>query len=261
MSGDCVARGVNAGDHSLSLEQQRRYARQMLLADVGEKGQRALLNARVLIVGAGGLGAPLISYLAAAGVGQLGVIDHDRVELSNLARQIIHETGDIGRLKVQSAADRVHELNPDVTLTPYPYALTAENAGTLLSNYDVIADGSDTYATRFVLNTACVKAKKILVSAAIAGWNGQLMTIVPGSACYQCVVHPNAPEVNSCKERGIIGPLAGQMGAAQALEIIRVILGKPALTNKLLVLNGITGEQRLTALRKDPDCSACRSVL
>ena len=241
----------------MNLNQQRRYARQIMLKEIGEDGQRALLNARVLVIGAGGLGSALITYLAAAGVGHLGITDHDRVELSNLARQILHETGDIGRLKVESATDRVEELNPEVKVTTYPYALTKENAIALIKDYDVIADGSDNFATRFAVNEACVVSGKTLVTAAISGFTGQVMTVAPGSACYQCLVHPQAPEVNTCKETGVIGPLAGVIGAMQALEILRVILGKPALISRLAVWDGLTHQQRLVDIPRDADCTVC----
>jgi len=185
----------------MNLDQQRRYARQIMLAEVGEAGQQKLLDACVLIIGAGGLGSALISYLAAAGVGTIGIIDPDRVELSNLARQIIHETGDIGRLKVESASDRIAEINPEVKVTTYPFALTEANAAEVMADYDLIADGCDNFATRFVVNRTCLTLKKPLVSAAIAGWQGQVITVaphlIPGSACYQCFVSPEVPEANT----------------------------------------------------------------
>jgi molybdopterin/thiamine biosynthesis adenylyltransferase len=242
----------------LTLEQKRRYARQIMLPEIGEAGQEQLLRARVLIVGAGGLGSSLITYLAAAGIGHLGIIDDDRVELSNLARQIIHETGDIGRLKVESAADRIHELNPDVAVEIYPFALSEKNAAKLVAKYDIIADGCDNFETRFIVNAACVKAEKPLVSAAISGFSGQVMTIAPGSPCYQCVVHPAAPDANTCKESGVIGSLAGIIGAAQALEVTRTVLGFPALAGKLTIFDGKTHQQRLVTIARDPDCSVCQ---
>lgn len=232
-----------------------------MLADVGEAGQQKLLGARVLVIGAGGLGSALISYLAAAGVGHLGIIDDDRVELSNLARQIIHETGDIGRLKVESAEDRIAELNPEVKVTAYPFALTAENAGDIIRDYDIIADGCDNFATRFVVNAECIARKVPLVSAAIAGWAGQVMTIAPhlapGSGCYQCLVNPEAREANNCRENGVIGPLAGIIGSFQALEIINTILGQPALTGKLAVYDAHMMTQRISALPRDAACPIC----
>lgn len=242
---------------SLTPDQQRRYVRQTMLSEIGEAGQQKLLNAKVLIIGAGGLGSALIPYLAAAGVGQLGIIDDDRVELSNLARQIIHETGDIGRLKVESAEDRISELNPDVNVTTYPEALTEKNAEAIIARYDVIADGCDNFQTRFAVNAACVKLGKSLVSAAIAGWSGQVMSIANGSACYACFLHPDAPEANTCKESGVIGPLAGMIGSAQALEVLRMILGKPVLVGKVALFDGIKHEQRIVAIQKDPACPIC----
>lgn len=245
----------------MNLDQQRRYARQIMLGDIGAAGQQKLLNARVLIIGAGGLGSALISYLAAAGIGHLGIIDDDRVELSNLARQIIHETGDIGRLKVESAEDRIAELNPEVKVATYPFALTAENAADIISQYDIIADGCDNFGTRFVVNAECLRQKKPLVSAAIAGWAGQVMTIAPhlasGTGCYQCLVNPEAREANTCRETGVIGPLAGIIGSCQALEVINIILGRPALIGKLAVYDGHTMGQRVSTLSRDAACPVC----
>jgi len=223
-----------------------------MLAELGDAGQQKLLGARVLVVGAGGLGSALIPYLAAAGVGTLGIIDPDRVELSNLARQVIHESGDIGRLKVESARDRVEELNPDVRVITHAEALTAENAERMLRDYDVVADGCDNFATRFVVNDACVALGIPLVSAAIAGWQGQVMSVLPGGPSYRDLVHPDAPEANTCRESGVIGPLAGIIGSMQALEVLRVILGKPALAGKVAIYNGITGQQRLVTLSPSP---------
>ena len=243
--------------HTMNLDQQRRYARQIMLAEMGEDGQAKLLAARVLVIGAGGLGSGLLTYLAAAGVGHLGIIDPDRVELSNLPRQILHETGDVGRLKVASAEDRIAELNAETTVTPHPFALTPENAPNILSAYDVVADGCDNFATRFAVNAACIALQKPLVSAAIAGWQGQLMTVMNGDACYQCVVNPHAPEANSCHENGVMGPLAGIMGTMQALEVLRVILGRPALAGKLAVFDGLTNQQRVLSLTRDPACAIC----
>jgi molybdopterin/thiamine biosynthesis adenylyltransferase len=238
-------------------DQQRRYARQIMLPEMGEQGQEKLLAAKVLVIGAGGLGSSLVSYLAAAGVGHLGIVDHDRVELSNLGRQILHETGDIGRLKVESAADRVDELNPDVTVTTYPFAITAENARALVSDYDVVADGCDNFASRFLINKTCVALGIPLVSAAIAGFEGQLMTI-HHSACYQCFVSPDAPDANTCRESGVIGPLAGIIGSMQALEVIRVLLGIPALVGKIAHYNGLGATSRISNLVPDPSCPICR---
>ncbi|MFN7400867.1 MAG: HesA/MoeB/ThiF family protein [Alphaproteobacteria bacterium] len=254
---------------SSNSDHERRYIRQTMLAEVGETGQVKLAAARVLVVGAGGLGSAMIPYLAAAGVGTLGIIDPDRVELSNLARQVIHETGDIGRLKVESARDRVSELNPDVAIIIHPDALTAQNAIPIIGGetdgaphgYDIVADGCDNFATRLVVNQACVALKKPLVSAAAIGWEGQLMSFNTGrdsaSPCYQCFLHPDAPEANTCRESGVIGPLVGMVGAAQALEVLRMILGIPALIGKVAIFDGKNQTQRLATIPRDPRCTVC----
>jgi molybdopterin/thiamine biosynthesis adenylyltransferase len=241
------------------LEFQRRYARQILLPEIAEAGQRQLAQTRVLVVGAGGLGSAVLSYLAAAGIGTLGIIDHDRVELSNLNRQIIHETADIGRLKVESARDRVQEIAPDCTVQTYPYALDASNAEAVIAQYDIIADGCDKFQSRFAVNTACIAQKKPLVSAAIAGWQGQIASFdtAHGTACYQCLVHPDAPEANTCRDSGIAGPLAGVMGSMQALEVLRMALGMPALLGKLLRFDGLKNTQRISDIARDNACAAC----
>ncbi len=224
-----------------------------------------LSNARVLVIGAGGLGAASLSYLAAAGIGTLGVIDHDRVELSNLNRQILHETGDIGRLKVESAEDRIHELNPLVSFTRYAERLTAENADKIISGYDLVVDGCDNFETRFAVSDACVKAKIPLVSAAVRGWDGQIATFAPHlsatAPCYRCYVAPEAPDANSCREAGIVGPLCGIVGSMQALEAIHVLLGKPQLAGRLLLLDGKNFSQRIVVLPKDPHCTGLHEVI
>lgn len=242
-----------------NLDFQRRYARQIMLPEIGKTGQHALHEASVLVIGAGGLGAAVLSYLAAAGVGHIGIIDHDRVELSNLNRQIIHETADIGRLKVESARDRMGEIAPECDVQIYPYALDETNANSLVKNYDIIADGCDKFSTRFMVNAACIAQNKPLVSAAIAGWNGQVASFhsAHGTACYACMVHPDAPEANTCRESGIIGPLAGVVGSMQALEVARMILGMPALLGKLAVFDGKTNQQRVVEISRDEECAAC----
>jgi molybdopterin/thiamine biosynthesis adenylyltransferase len=242
-----------------ALEFQRRYIRQTMLPEIGEAGQQRLADSRVLVVGAGGLGSAVLSYLAAAGIGTLGVIDHDRVELSNLNRQILHETADIGRLKVESARDRIEEIAPDCHVEIFPYAIDSSNAETLIAKFDIVADGCDSFASRFAINAACVAQKKPLVSAAIAGWHGQLTSIdiARATPCYACFVHPEAPEANSCRESGIVGPLAGVMGSMQALEVLHMALGTPALLGKLLRFNGKNYTQRISDLQHDAACRVC----
>lgn len=249
----------------LTHDQERRYIRQMMLAEIGREGQEKIAAARVLVVGAGGLGSALIPYLAAAGVGVLGIIDSDRVELSNLARQVMYETGDLGRLKVEAARDRVSELNPEIQINIYSEALTAENAARVMKDYDIIADGCDNFATRFLVNKTCVALKKPLISGAVAGWEGQVASFnpahIPASPCYQCFLHPEAPEANTCIESGVAGPLVGMIGAAQALEVLRMILGSPALIGKLALTNGRTHQHRMITIHKDVTCEVCGAAV
>jgi molybdopterin/thiamine biosynthesis adenylyltransferase len=240
----------------MNLDDQRRYARQIALPEIGITGQQKLRDARVLVIGAGGLGAPLITYLASTGIGHLGIIDPDRVELSNLPRQTIFETGDIGRLKVDAARDRVTELNPDCAVTTYPFTLDAENAAEIISQYHVVADGCDQFVTRFLVNKICLTRSVPLVSAAISGFHGQVMNITKGSACYQCIVHEQAADERTCNV-GILAPFAGMIGCMQALEVLRIILGFPALIGKMAVIDGLTNSQRIVNLQRDPACPAC----
>lgn len=244
------------------LEHERRYIRQTMLAECGEEGQHALSQARVLVVGAGGLGSPLLTYLAAAGVGALGIIDADRVELSNLNRQTLFEEADIGRLKVDSARDSIEEQNSGIQVRTYPFALAAANAHDIIGQYDIIADGCDHFETRFIVNAACVALRKPLVSASVIGWNGQLGSFDTRSAqspCYQCFVHPDAPDANTCNASGVMGAVAGVMGSMQALETIRLILGRPALVGKLALFDGLHHTTRTATITRDNACPVCAS--
>lgn len=240
----------------------RRYARHIMLPQIGEDGQRALAQSSVLVIGAGGLGSALIAYLCAAGVGRIGIIDHDHVELSNLQRQIIHEQGDIGRLKVESAADRISELNTDTQVDLYPRRITEQNASSIISRYDIVADGSDNFATRFAVNAACIAYQVPLVSAAIKAFDGQLAVFAPhlsqDAPCYQCFVESIPAEANNCTQVGVIGPLCGVMGSMQALEVLKLLLGlDTALTGSILRYNGLTHETRRSLLKRNLDCPAC----
>ena len=232
-----------------------------MLPEFGEDGQRTLADASVLVIGAGGLGSPLLTYLAAAGVGHIGIAEHDRVERSNLHRQILFEEGDINRPKLDAASDRLSELNSSTNITPHPEGITEANATHIISGYDVIADGCDNFATRFLVNRTCLALKKPLVSASVAGWNGQLATFdtAKGTPCYQCLVHPDAPEANTCRESGIIGPLAGVMGSMQALEVLRLLIGKPALLGKLALYDGLAHKHRVVAIVHDANCGICKA--
>ena len=247
----------------LSDDQVERYARHLILREIGGAGQQALLAARVLVVGAGGLGAPLVTYLAAAGVGTIGLVDDDRVSLSNLQRQIIHRTADVGRLKVDSAADMVAALNPDVQVVRHALRLDASNALDLVGAYDVIADGSDNFATRFLLNDACYFASRPLVSAAIGEFEGQLATWKAHSGtcpCYRCLfpAPPPAGTVPNCTEAGVLGALAGVMGSMQAVEVIKEILGLgTGLAGRLMIYDALDARTRTLKIPRDPACALC----
>lgn len=243
-----------------TLEHQRRYIRQTQLPNVGEYGQNLLKSARILVVGAGGIGAPVLTYLNAAGIGTLGVIDMDRVELSNLNRQTLFEEADIGRLKVDAARDRLEEQNPYSNILTHPYAVQAANAHSIMHGYDIIIDGSDDFSTRHTVNATCVALKKPLISASALGWNGQLAsfdTRRDSSPCYQCLVHPNAANANTCEDAGIIGAVAGALGSMAALEAIHMVLGTPSLIGWLVLFDGKNFEQRKIRILQDEACSIC----
>ncbi len=249
---------------TLSDEQLHRYARHVILDEVGEEGQEKLLAAKVLVVGAGGLGAPLLSYLAAAGIGTLGVIDDDVVELSNLQRQVIHTTDQLGAPKVDSAARMIAALNPEIRVQAHRARLTADNIGGLLGGYDLVADGSDNFATRYLLNDACYLAGKTLVGAALLRFEGQLSTFkahVPGNhPCYRCLfpTRPPADLVPRCEEAGIFGAIAGVMGSLQAVEVLKEILDLgDSMAGRLLIYDGLNGDFRTIAGRRNPSCPLC----
>ena len=219
----------------LSRDEIERYARHIVLADVGGPGQQKLKAARVLVVGAGGLGAPVIQYLAAAGVGTLGIVDDDTVSLSNLQRQVIHGTDAVGSGKVDSARDTVRRINPHVSVEAHPVRLTAENAATLIGGYDLVVDGSDNFATRYIVSDACFHARKPLVTAAVGQFDGSITTLKPylrdakgvPNPTYRCLFPEAPPEglLPTCAEAGILGALVGVVGSLQALEAIKEIVG------------------------------------
>jgi len=251
---------------ALKDEQLERYARHIVLREVGGAGQAKLLAARVLVVGAGGLGSPLILYLAAAGIGTIGIVDFDRVSLSNLQRQIAHRTADIGRLKTDSAADAAHAINPGVAIVPHAERLSAANVTSLLSQYDVVADGSDNFPTRFLINDACYFEGKTLVFAAVTEFDGQLATFKAGlrgakpSPCYRCIF-PEAPPPEAapnCSETGILGAVSGVMGTLQALEVIKEVLRiGDSLAGRLLIYDALAANFRTVKVPPDPACRLC----
>ncbi|GAB4274695.1 MAG: HesA/MoeB/ThiF family protein [Pararhodobacter sp.] len=239
-----------------------RYARHMILREVGGPGQKALKHAKVLVIGAGGLGSPALLYLAASGVGTIGVIDDDSVEGSNLQRQVIHTDARIGMPKVFSAQAQMEALNPFVTVRPYHRRLTEDDAETLFAEYDLILDGTDNFDTRYLANRICARLGKPLIAAAITQWEGQISLYDParGGPCYECVF-PERPApglVPSCAEAGVIAPLPGVLGSMMALEAVKVLTGAGApLRGAMLIYDGLYADTRRITTRPRADCPAC----
>ncbi|HEX9809727.1 MAG TPA: molybdopterin-synthase adenylyltransferase MoeB [Alphaproteobacteria bacterium] len=243
--------------------QLERYARHIVLPEVGGKGQEKLLASSVLVVGAGGLGSPLLLYLAASGVGRIGVVDDDAVDLSNLQRQVIHATGRIGQPKVESARDAVAAVNPDVAVEAHAVRLGPANVMDLIAPYDIVADGSDNFPTRFLLNDACYFARKPLVSGALLRFEGQVSTFKAydgESPCYRCIFPGPPPEglIPTCAEGGVLGAVAGVIGCLQATEVIKELIGiGEGLAGRLLVMDALTATFRRITVRRDPACPLC----
>jgi len=238
-------------------DEVERYARHLVLREVGGQGQQALKAARVLIVGAGGLGAPAALYLAAAGVGRIGLADADEVSLSNLQRQVLYATADVGRPKTEAAAEHLAALNPHVEVVAHPVMLNATNARALVAGYDLVLDGTDSFEARFAVNAACVAGHMPLVSGAIGRWTGQV-GVFSGEPCYRCLVPEVPPDAETCVAVGVVGALAGVVGAMMALEALKLITGAgQALTGRLLVYDGLAGETRTVRIGADPDCPVC----
>src|SRR6185436_13400743 len=242
--------------------QIQRYSRQIILSEIGGKGQMKLRQAKVLLIGAGGLSSPAALYLAAAGVGTIGLVDGDVVDLSNLQRQILHTTATVGVPKVESGRKTLAAINPDVTVKTYQHHVSADNIMGLLPDYDIILDGSDNFSTRFMVNDACYFAKKTLISGSIFRFEGQLTTIKPheGYPCYRCL-YPEPPPaglVPNCQEVGVLGVLAGTIGVLQASEAIKEILGiGETLADRLLLYDALEMKFRKLARPKDPTCRLC----
>lgn len=242
---------------SFSDEEIERYARHLVLREIGGPGQQALKAARVLIVGAGGLGAPAALYLAAAGVGTLGLIDPDAASLSNLQRQVLYTGADLGQPKVSAAAKHLKALNPHVEILPFAEEIAAHNARSIISRFDVVLDGTDNFATRFCVNEACVAEGKPLVSGAIGRWTGQV-GIYAGKPCYQCLVPDIPPDAETCSAVGVVGALAGVIGSMMALEAIKLICGAgEALTGRMMIYDGLSAEARTVKVGADPECPVC----
>lgn len=242
---------------AFSEDEVERYARHLVLSEIGGPGQQRLQRARVLIVGAGGVGAPAALYLAAAGVGTLGLADDDAVALSNLQRQIVFSTADIGQAKVEAAARRLQGLNPHVRIEAFEERLSAANAARLVAGFDLVLDGTDDFGTRLVVNAACVAASKPLVSGALGRWSGQV-GVFTGRPCYQCLVPTIPPDAETCARVGVIGALAGVIGSMCALEAVKLIAdaGEP-LAGRLMIYDGLAGAARTARLAADPHCPIC----
>jgi molybdopterin/thiamine biosynthesis adenylyltransferase len=241
-------------------EQIERYSRHILLQDVGVEGQEKISEARALVIGAGGLGAPILLYLAAAGVGTLGIIDGDVVDLSNLQRQVIHFTPDVGKPKVQSAKEKIRLINPGVKVNAHYDLFRADNAFDLIKDYDFIIDGTDSFPVKFLINDACVLSGKPFSHGGILRFDGQTLTHLPGTACYRCAFHspppPNA--VPTCSQAGVLGAIAGMLGAIQAAEVLKFITGAgELLTDRLLTFNAKTMNFRTVSIRKNVKCPVC----
>ncbi len=248
----------------LSEAQFERYARHLILDEVGEEGQARLLAAGVLVVGAGGLGSPLLLYLAAAGIGRLGVVDDDAVDLSNLQRQIVHPTSRIGAAKVESARQTIAAINPDVVVETHALRLDAGNAAALVRRYDLVADGSDNFATRYLLNDVCYAERRTLLGAALSPFDGQLSTfkayLGPPHPCYRCLFRePPPPDlVPRCETAGILGAVAGVIGTLQATEVLKEVLGLgESLSGQLLMYDALRAGFHKIKVSRDPDCPTC----
>jgi adenylyltransferase/sulfurtransferase len=244
-------------------KQLERYARHIILPEMGGKGQERLLTSSVLVVGAGGLGSPMLMYLGAAGVGRIGIVDDDAVDLSNLQRQVIHATERIGQPKVDSAAAAIRAINPDVKVETFATRLGRGNVMNLVSQFDIVADGTDNFATRFLLNDACYFAKKPLVSAALLRFEGQISTFRAyegDNPCYRCIFPAPPPEglIPTCAEGGVLGAVAGAVGCLQATEVIKELLGiGDSLAGRLVVMDALSATFRRINVRRDPACALC----
>ena len=242
---------------SFSPEEVERYARHLVLSEVGGPGQQRLKAATVVIVGAGGVGSPAALYLAAAGIGSLRIIDGDTVSLSNLQRQILFDTADIDRPKVEAAAGRLEAINPHVHVETLNHRLTAENAASVIAGADVVLDGADNFETRYEVNAACVAAGVPLVSGALGRWTGQV-GVFAGKPCYRCLVPETPPDAETCARVGVVGALAGVIGAMTALEAIKLITGAgEPLTGRLMFYDGLSATSRTVTVTADPACPVC----
>jgi molybdopterin/thiamine biosynthesis adenylyltransferase len=244
----------------LSDEQLERYSRHIILKDIGMEGQEKILQGKVLIIGTGGLGSPVALYLAAAGVGTIGLVDGDVVDRTNLQRQVIHFTPDLGTPKVLSAKAKINQINPEVKVNTYQTLALAHNILDLIHDYDFIVDGTDNFPAKFLINDACVLAGKPFSHGGILRFDGQTMTHTPGQACYRCIFRDMPPKdaIPSCSQAGILGAIAGMLGTIQAAEVLKYLTGKGTLlTNRLLIFNAFDMNFRTVKIKKNPLCPVC----
>ena len=246
---------------TLSEHERKRYKRHLVLDEIGESGQLQLKSGKALVVGSGGLGSPVLYYLTAAGVGTIGVVDNDVVEISNLQRQILHSTPDLGQPKTVSAYEKLAKLNPETKILTVNERLTAKNAGDIIGGYDVVVDATDNFPTRFILNEACVKAGVPFVHGGIMGFFGQALTVVPGSGpCFACIFREPPTPGTVISEPGVMGAVAGTIGTVQATEVIKFLLGKGRLlVGRLLMYDALEASWREVAVKRDPECQICGS--
>ena len=245
---------------SLTPDQVKRYSRHIIMGDVGSKGQRALMQSKALIIGAGGLGSPSAIYLSLAGVGTVGIVDFDVVELSNLQRQVLHHTNDVGRPKVQSALDNIKAYNPDVNVVLHETRLESDNAMDIIEQYDLVINGADNFATRYLVNDACYLLNKPLVDGSILIFDGQATVFLPGQGCYRCLFPSPPPPgmVPNCAEAGVLGALTGLVGSIQATEALKHFLGiGESLSSRLLLIDALSMSFREVRLKRNPNCPLC----
>jgi molybdopterin/thiamine biosynthesis adenylyltransferase/molybdopterin converting factor small subunit len=260
LAGGADVNGAQSEQIALTPERVTRYSRHIIMPQVGSVGQRKIFDSKVLIVGAGGLGSPVALYLALAGVGTIGLVDFDVVDLSNLQRQILHQNDDIGKPKVVSARETLNAYNPDVKVVPHEAPLTSDNALEVIGQYDIIVNGADNFAARYLVNDACVFLKKPLVDGSILLFDGQATVYLPGHGCYRCL-YPEPPPpglVPSCAEAGVLGALCGTIGSVQATEVLKLILGiGETLNGRLLLYDALSMEVRQVRIKRDPKCLVC----
>ena len=251
---------MTATASQLTPEQVKRYSRHIIMPQIGSRGQRKLMDAKVLVVGAGGLGGPVALYLALAGVGTIGLIDFDVVDLSNLQRQVLHNTETVGMPKVESAIQTLNRYNPDVNVVPHEFPINSENAMDLIAQYDIVVNGADNFATRYLVNDAAYLSGKPIVDGSILIFDGQVSVYEPGKGCYRCLFPEPPPPglVPNCAEAGVLGALTGTIGSIQATEAVKLILGVgETLTGRLLLVDALNMEFRVVRARRNPACPLC----